>query len=51
MTPTLERGETTFVIRYVLAEICSHCGEEYLDEQTSKRSLQSLKEMSVQVFR
>ena len=36
MTVTLERGETTVVIRHVPAEICSNCGEEYLDEQTTE---------------
>jgi YgiT-type zinc finger domain-containing protein len=36
MTVTLERGNTTVVIRHVPAEICFNCGEEYIDEKTTE---------------
>ena len=34
-TVTLERGDTVSVIRDVPAQICSECGEYYLDTATS----------------
>jgi YgiT-type zinc finger domain-containing protein len=34
-TVTLERGETTVVIRGVPAEICDTCGEYYLSAEVS----------------
>ena len=34
-TVTLERGDTVLVIRDVPAQICSECGEYYLDTATS----------------
>ena len=34
-TVTLERDQTTLVVRGVPAAVCSNCGEEYLDELTS----------------
>mgnify|MGYP002402961084 FL=1 len=34
---TLTRGETTIVIRDVPAQICTTCGEEYVDAATGKR--------------
>ena len=36
-TVTLSRGETTMVIREVPAQICTTCGEEYVDAATGKR--------------
>jgi YgiT-type zinc finger domain-containing protein len=36
-TVTLTRGETTVVIRDVPAQICTTCGEEYVDAATGKR--------------
>jgi len=35
VTVTLERGATVIVIKDVPAEVCSQCGEYYLDEKTS----------------
>ena len=35
-TVTLERNEMIFVIKQVPAEICSNCGEAYLDEKTTE---------------
>ena len=32
---TLELGAMWMTVERVPAEICSHCGEEYLDEKTS----------------
>lgn len=39
-TVTLTRGETTVVIRDVPAQICTTCGEEYVDAETGKRLAQ-----------
>ncbi len=36
-TVAFTRGETTVVIRDVPAEICTTCGEEYVDAVTGKR--------------
>lgn len=32
---TLERRETTVVIKAVPAGVCANCGEEYIDETTT----------------
>lgn len=40
VTVTLDRGNTTVVIRHVPAQVCSNCGEEYLDEQTTGEVLE-----------
>ncbi len=34
---TLTRGNTTVVIHDVPAEVCTTCGEEYVDAATGKR--------------
>ena len=39
VTVTLERGETTVLIKNVPADICENCGEYYLTEETSERIL------------
>ncbi len=39
-TVTLTRDETTVVIRDVPAQICTTCGEEYVDAATGKRLAQ-----------
>ena len=36
-TVTLERGQTTVVIKDVPAEICENCGEYYLDENVTEK--------------
>lgn len=36
-TVTLTRGEATIVIRDVPAQVCTICGEEYVDSETGKR--------------
>jgi len=38
-TVTLERNGTTVVFKAVPADICSNCGEQYLDETTTQRLL------------
>jgi len=38
-TVTLERSGTTVVFKGVPAEVCSTCGEDYLDEATTQRLL------------
>lgn len=38
-TVTLEREGMTLVVKGVPASICANCGEEYLDEETTKRVL------------
>lgn len=39
MTATLERGDTTIVIKEVPAEVCDNCGEEYLSQEISSQLL------------
>ena len=41
VTVSLERDGETFVIRGVPADVCSNCGEEYLNEATTDRLLHS----------
>ena len=36
-TVTLERGETTVVVKHVPAQICQNCGEEYVAERTTAK--------------
>ena len=38
-TITLSRNGTTLVIKNVPAQVCSNCGEEYVDEQTTTKLL------------
>ncbi len=40
-TVTLERGRTTVVVKGVPAQVCPNCGEEYLDEKTTKAVLKT----------
>jgi len=43
-TVTLERGETTLVIKGVPAEVCANCGEEYVGEDVTVRLLSAAEE-------
>jgi YgiT-type zinc finger domain-containing protein len=43
-TVTLERDGMTLVIKGVPANICANCGEEYIDEKTTKELLKSAEE-------
>jgi YgiT-type zinc finger domain-containing protein len=36
---TLERGDTTIVMKSVPAEVCETCGEQYVDEKTTQKLL------------
>ena len=38
-TVTLQRGETTIIIKDVQADICENCGEYYLSEDMTERVL------------
>ena len=46
-TVTLERGQTTVIIKDVPAEICENCGEYYLCEGVTEK-VQKLAEQAVQ---
>ncbi len=35
VTTTLQRGDTSIIIKNVPADICENCGEYYLDEKTT----------------
>ena len=43
-TVTLERDGMTLVFKSVPANICANCGEEYVDEKTTKELLKSAEE-------
>ena len=43
-TVTLERNGTTLVIKGVPANVCTNCGEEYVDEGTTDRVLKTAEE-------
>lgn len=43
-TVTLERKETTLVIKGVPADVCDNCGEEYVDDKTTARLLNTAEE-------
>jgi YgiT-type zinc finger domain-containing protein len=42
-TVTLERGDTTLVIKGVPADVCENCGEAYVDEVTATALLDEIK--------
>lgn len=46
-TVTLERGQTTVIIKDVPAEICKNCGEYYLCEEVAEK-VRKLAEQAVQ---
>jgi len=37
VTVTLQRGETTVVIKDPPAEVCRNCGEYYLDDEVARK--------------
>lgn len=39
VTVTLEQNGKTFVFKDVPAMVCENCGEQYLEEETSRRLL------------
>jgi len=40
-TVTLERGDLTLVIKGVPAQVCTNCGEAYVDEATTRALLET----------
>ncbi len=43
-TVTLERGNTTVVIKNVPADVCTNCGEYYLSEEITKKVMKIAEE-------
>ena len=43
-TVTLERNGMTLVFKGVPANVCANCGEEYVDEKTTKQLLKAAEE-------
>lgn len=43
-TVTLERSGLTFVAKDVPAMVCANCGEDYVDEQTTRQILRMAEE-------
>jgi YgiT-type zinc finger domain-containing protein len=51
-TVTLQRGESTYVVKDVPAQVCPNCGEEYVDASVAAdllRSSESLSKAGAQV--
>ena len=44
VTATLQRGETTVLLKGVPAEICDNCGEYYLSEEVTGQVLDRAEE-------
>lgn len=40
-TVTLNREQTTLILKHVPAEICENCGEYYLSEEITEKVLES----------
>lgn len=45
-TVTFARGESTFVVREVPAQVCPNCGEDYVEAQVTAELLRSAEELS-----
>jgi YgiT-type zinc finger domain-containing protein len=45
-TVTLERGESTFVVKDVPAQVCPNCGEDYVDSEVAASLLRSTDELA-----
>ncbi|MDF0665841.1 MAG: type II toxin-antitoxin system MqsA family antitoxin [Nitrospira sp. LK70] len=45
-TVTLERQETTLVVKNVPAEVCTNCGEEYVDSKAASQLLKTAEEVA-----
>ncbi|HVA79461.1 MAG TPA: type II toxin-antitoxin system MqsA family antitoxin [Candidatus Binataceae bacterium] len=43
-TVTLERGGATLVVKGVPARVCDNCGEAYVDEQVTRRLIETAAE-------
>jgi YgiT-type zinc finger domain-containing protein len=44
-TITLQRGDSTFVVKEVPAQICPNCGEDYVDEKVAADVLRSAEDL------
>ncbi len=44
-TVTLERGEFTYVVKGVPAQVCPNCGENYVSEQITSELLTGAEQM------
>jgi YgiT-type zinc finger domain-containing protein len=40
-TVTLQRGDTTVLLKEVPADVCDNCGEYYLSDQVTERTLEA----------
>jgi len=52
VTVTLERGNTTLVMKHVPAQVCDNCGEAYADENVTAallREAEAAVKLGVQV--
>lgn len=47
VTVTLERDDMTLVIKKVPANVCQNCGEEYVEDSTSKQLLKTAEEAAL----
>ena len=45
-TVTLVRGDSTFVVRDVPAQVCPNCGEDYVDSEVAAALLRSAEDLS-----
>jgi YgiT-type zinc finger domain-containing protein len=45
-TVTFERGDSTFVVREVPAQICPNCGEDYVDADVTAELLRTAEDLS-----
>ena len=45
-TVTLGRGESTFVVKEVPAQVCPNCGEDYVDSGVAAELLRSAEDLS-----
>ena len=44
VTVTLQRGETTVIVKEVPAQVCENCGEYYLNDEITERVLSMAEE-------
>jgi YgiT-type zinc finger domain-containing protein len=44
VTVTLQRGESTIILKNVPAEVCENCGEYYLSEEITEQVLSRAEE-------
>ena len=43
-TVTLERGQATLIFKRVPAQVCTNCGEEYIDDAVARHLLEHAEE-------